>query len=268
LNVLKKSKLATVAAFSAVLFAAGSASALTIGVYSENVVAQGVAGNIVSGQGHTFVNLPSLAAGSLMGLNVVWYMNEDNNVQGQVGNAAAVSNFVMGGGVFVMNDREVENAASFVPGGAGLTFVRDFSDDVNIDVIDGSTSLTNGPGGLIDNTTLDDGNSSSHGYVAAASLPAMAMGILSRTDADEIVDVTYMLGNGAVHYSTIPLDFYLEGETPAEFEDVYAPNLVSYAADLWTAKNGEPVAIAEPATLALFGLGLAGLAFARRRRSL
>ena len=56
-----------------------------------------------------------------------------------------------------------------------------------------------------------------------------------RSDPSEIVTFVYGYGQGAVLYSTIPLDFYLDGAScvigPA-IRNTYTPNVVHYAAGL------------------------------------
>lgn len=254
---------AVVAGIAVLSFASSAANALTIGVFSENASAETNAGNLITGQGHTFVNLSNLSAGNLSGLDIAWYLNSSNDSQGQAGNAAAISSFVTAGGVFVMNDRRVTDAGSVLPGAGGIAFSRDFNDDSAIDVLNNGTSLTNGPGGIINDSTLDGGNSSSHGFATAGSLPAGAVAILSRTDTSQIVDFTYELGDGDVHYSTIPLDFYIGGGS--NFGAVYAPNLLNYAIGLANGNEGQDD-LPEPGMIALLGLGLVGMAAARRRR--
>ena len=86
-----KNKIIATMGAAAIMVSAASASALTIGVYSENSSAETAAGAIITGQGHTFVNLSSLSAASLSTLDIAWYMNSSNSVQGQIGNAAAIS---------------------------------------------------------------------------------------------------------------------------------------------------------------------------------
>lgn len=54
----------------------------------------------------------------------------------------------------------------------------------------------------------------------------------SRGNRSEIVTMCYGFGAGAVVYSTIPLDFYLNGDGPQPVSDnlrlIYAPNVVAY----------------------------------------
>lgn len=157
-------------------------------------------------------------------------------------NLADIDAAVQAGMVLIFHDRFVTDAASNMPGLGATTCIRDFGDDANIDVVDNSTSVTNGPGGIIDDSSLDGGTSSSHGYCDATTLPPMsALNILSRTVTNESVLASYQHGSGFVAYSTIPLDFYLNGIPPAAFGDIYAPNVVQYGADLFCAGGGVPM---------------------------
>jgi hypothetical protein len=173
----------------------------------------------------------------------------------------AIDAWVQGGGLFVVHDRFVSNGGlennPFFIGAPGMLAMRDFTDDANIDILDGSTKVTNGIGGVLDNASLDGGTSSSHGFVDGTTLPGSALAILSRTNANDVVSLSYLYGDGAVFYSTIPLDFYLAGNGPnppqGNMADIYYPNVIDYM-----------LTIPAPATLGL--LGIAGIAAARRRR--
>ena len=121
-----------------------------------------------------------------------------------------------------------------LPGTPG-TIVRDFADGANIDIVDNTTLVTNGPGGIITKTSLDGGNFSSHGWILASSAPAGARGILSQTNPAHWVLYSYPFGQGTVIYSTIPLDFYLAGFGGATINQNmqnYAANVVAYGNSL------------------------------------
>ncbi len=145
--------------------------------------------------------------------------------------AAAVDN----GMTLVISDRAVGDADpdTILPGGSSISFTQDYSSIVNVN--DNSTIITNGsgPGGAITNSSLDGGDWSDHGYAAAGTLPAGAKEILDNGNSSDAVTFVYSYGAGRVIYSTIPLDFYLQGEGSATLNANmarYADNLVAYAA--------------------------------------
>src|SRR5262249_8797568 len=83
--------------------------------------------------------------------------------------------FVASGKTLIIHDRFVDAAETILPGGAGLDVRRDFSDPNNINVLAPASSvLISGPGGVITDSTLDGGRSSSHGFTLASRLPPPA----------------------------------------------------------------------------------------------
>ena len=216
------------------------ASAATTGYY-DMCYGYGEAnhGNAVTQGGNTAVQMSTLSAAELAGVQVLSVYNCDNGGYSgnYTSNLANIQNFVSRGGVLMIHDRYVDVAETILPGGSAFDIRRDFSDDANIDVLDGSTRLTNGPGGAINNSTLDGGTSSSHGFTIAGSLPVNARLLLSQADPSHIVTFSYPFGRGQVIYSSIPLDFYVrfQGYRP-NFEQIYAPNAEAYAADLYASR--------------------------------
>lgn len=201
--------------------------------------------------GHTPVYLADLTSADLQGLDVLFVTNCDNITYGAeyLSRLAEVDQAVQNGLVLMLHDRKVDEASRILPGGSGFLSVRGPGRDVN--VVDDTTKLTHGPGGVIDNTIIDGARNTEHGYLLVSSLPAGARTILSRPDPSQSVVTAYEHGKGYVVYSTVPLDYYA-GILPVcmRFSDtqyiacqvianVYAPNAVAFAADL---ANSKPVA--------------------------
>jgi hypothetical protein len=186
---------------------------------------------IVAGGG-TVINVFDPTGAVLADLNVLWADNPDNFGYGFefVARTPDIAAAVQSGMVLVIHDRHVANAAAILPAGAGFTILNDTSEGTDINVRDASTAVT----ANLDNLSLDGGNLSSHGFAQDASLPAQASRILTSTSVNRIVTFCYPVGRGAVVYSTIPLDFYLQGffgGLPPEgaLRNIYAPNVVRYA---------------------------------------
>ncbi len=209
--------------------------------YYDTYLGQGNPGQAapITAAGQTPRMLYDLAPADLAGVDVLFVQNPDNGGYGgeYLSRLGSIQAAVSAGMTLIVHDRHVDNAGSILPGGAGFDIVRDLSDSANIDVLDDGTRVTHGPGGVVDNSTLDGGNASSHGFAVSATLPADARRILSTGDHTHVVDFSYAYGAGHVVYSTIPLDYYLGSNT--NFDRVYAPNVVAYGVDLL---NSPPVA--------------------------
>ena len=97
-------------------------------------------------------------------VDVLFMQNPDNGGYSGafLNNLAKVHQFVASGGTLILHDRHVSTAASILPGNPG-TIVRDFADDANVEVLDHSTLIADGPGGTVTDASLDGGNSSTTG---------------------------------------------------------------------------------------------------------
>jgi len=206
-------------------------------------------------------------------------VNESNNsglsadLSGRLGN---IESWVRDGGSFIVHDRFVANTTGvpqsnpFLIGAPTTLVQRDFSNGADLDLIPMNNTLVtngNGPGGAIDNLTLDGGTLSNHGYALAETLPVGATGILSAgPDPDKVAAFSYGLGSGFVYYSTIPLDYYLAGSGPNpprdKFNTIYAPNVQAYVQEL---QQGTPVP--EPTSvLGILAVGSLGAGSVLKRK--
>ncbi|MDH5778919.1 MAG: hypothetical protein OEZ33_11945, partial [Gammaproteobacteria bacterium] len=162
----------------------------------------------ISAAGHTPVYLADLSATDLNGLDVLFVTNCYNLGYSAeyMSRLPAITAAVNNGMVLMMHDRRVEDAYRILPGGSGIRLVRELARD--IDVYDNTTLVTNGPGGVVDNSTLDNARNSEHGYARVNTLPANNRVILTRPNSTQAVTLSYPHGQGHVVFSTIPLDYY------------------------------------------------------------
>jgi hypothetical protein len=181
--------------------------------------------------GGTPVTIDDPSSAALANLNALFVTNPDNSAFGSeyLFRLSDIAAAVQSGLVLVIHDREVGDAATILPAGAGFAISRDFAEGTDINIRDGSTVVT----ADLDNNSLDGGNLSDHGFALDTTLPTRAKLILSSTSSNRIVTFCYPVGKGAVIYSTIPLDFYLSGlgtNPPSDsMRNIYARNVVKYA---------------------------------------
>lgn len=195
--------------------------------------------------GHTPQPLTDLTANDLVNVDVLVVQNPSNSSYGAeyLSRLDSIRDFVSRGKTLILHDRYVDPAETILPGASTFDIRRNFDDANNLTVLAPSNALPiTGPGGTIDNGTLDGGRNSSHGYAVAASLPTGTQLILSTGTAANVVAFAYRFGRGYVYYAAIPLDFQLTG--PNNFRNVYAVNVIAYGADLL---NLAPVAAASSA---------------------
>lgn len=271
LDTLRPAVLALTA--TAVLFATSISPALAakVGYYTDYNTGTTAPSTPITAAGDIPIHIGNISTFDLTTIDILM-VNESNNgpLSGDLtGRLGAIDTWVQSGGKFVVHDRYVGPdgvpfANPFLVGGGGILTVRDYwTNGADLDVIaPNDTLVTNGPHGTINNSTLDGGNFSSHGYAQGGTLPGSAKKILSQgSDADKVAAFSYGHGSGFVYYSTIPLDFYLGGGN--NFADPYAPNVLEYVDGLG---GNAPAATPEPCSMALLGAGVLGLAGKLRRR--
>lgn len=255
-------------------------AATRVGYYTDGVDALGNSQSSDTGlaapilaNGFTPVQITDIAAfvaaGNLSTISIL--MIDEVNVSGipptvaLISQSTALSNWVAGGGVIAIHDRNVcRGTCTPVPGSAGVTF--NDTGGSNIDVETSGTLVTNGPKGVITNATLDGGAFSDNGFALFATLPAGAVGILNNGTPGQEVAFSYRFGSGWVYYSTIPLDFFLSNANnlnfipqPPTFAAIYAPNMVAYLGCLAggpCSTSAATAAASAAPTLSEWGLGI------------
>ncbi len=253
----KRREFLIVAAMAAGVMSASASAGIVVGYYTDfNPGAMGWEGPIAA-NGFTAVQVLNIAAFDFNTVDIMVIDESSNSgISGDLlGRAADLDAYTLAGGKVVIHDRYVTDS-SWIPGGGGMTLVRDFTYGADLDVVTGGTQVTDGPFGIINDATLDGGNFSNHGW--ALNLPGGATTFLSSgPDAFRAAALSYSHGSGFVYYSSIPLDFYLAGGGAGEpgdsFRGIYVPNVLAYMEK-----------VPAPGALALLGLG--GLAIRRRRR--
>jgi len=212
------------------LFASASALAGNVGYYNICGGAQAAHAAAITQAGHTPVAITTPNAASLSGLASLSVTNNYCDLTTYNTYLPDITNAVNAGMTLIVHDRTVTGAGSMLPGGAGINAVEDFENDADIQ-LPALSPIISGPGGTLTNTSLDGGTSSSHGYVTTASLPAGSASLATRTSATQAVTASWSYGSGKVVYSTIPLDYYLNGSGPNpprdNFNTVYLPNLLA-----------------------------------------
>ena len=178
--------------------------------YLPMCVWQGSQGNpssIISDAGHTPVPVATANAASLSGLSVLMVSNcNGGSLSSQLNPdiAAAVSG---GMKLMVYDWNPGSGTGALLPGAPVLNLTGSYGADINIPP---GSPVASGPGGTLDNSSLDGGNWSYHGY-ATAPLPPGATALLTTGNSSQIVAFSYAHGSGAVVYSAMPLDYYIPG---------------------------------------------------------
>ncbi|HEY4561278.1 MAG TPA: hypothetical protein VIG54_11110 [Lysobacter sp.] len=191
-----KAGLLAACAFATSLFAPTAAFAAKVGYYGtcygENPAVA------ITTAGHTPVAVSSLTSASLSGLAAL-FVNSCNWPT-----STALNTAISGGLVVIAHDPGFGGNSA-----PGHSLTRGGAFGTDIDFVVGLPFLS-GPGGAINNTSLDGGSSSNHGYFSGA-LPSGGQVLATTANASQIVTFTYPYGAGRIVYSTIPLGCYLSG---------------------------------------------------------
>ncbi|ARU48273.1 hypothetical protein Sdiek1_1107 [Sulfurospirillum diekertiae] len=199
--------------------------------YYDMVSGQGVSAQVngIITANLTAAQLFTLSSEELSGINTLYVQNPSNGDYGAeyMSQLSAIENAVNNGMTLIIHDRYVAGGEQILPGGESIVFHRIAGNGANIDITD--TDLETGLGGTINDTSLDNGSWSNHGYVDLNSLPEGATVLMTDGNPTHVVTFSYQYGAGTVIYSTIPLDFYLSGNGGTVLDanmQIYAANLL------------------------------------------
>jgi|GEM_PF-1292574 len=208
------------------------------GYYTDNTpTATGLQAPILNA-GFTPLLIGNIATQDFSGLRLL-LINEANNsaVSAALSSRLAdIEAWVRTGGRLIIHDRSAGNLSlnPFLLGTPGLGTVRQTTENLDL-VVPATTLVTAGPFGILNDTSLDGGSWSAHGYQPAVALPAGARAILS-TASNQVACFSYPLGAGFIYYSTIPLDVYIGGGSAlaSTLTSIYTPNVISYVHELYS----------------------------------
>jgi uncharacterized repeat protein (TIGR01451 family) len=228
-----------------------------LGFYTDNSTGlTGWAGPI-SRAGFIPVQIMDISSFDLTTVDMLLINESDNSIisSALLARLPQIQAWVNTGGKVVIHDRSTGNLSPnpLLLGYSSTTCSRLTTSDLDV-IPPGTNLVVNGPFGVINNTTLDGGSSSAHGYISQGLLPAGASSILSiGANATQVTTFSYPLGAGLVYYSSIPLDCYLVGggcgsggAFATNIQNIYSPNVLVYAAGQFGSQSTSPRILAHP----------------------
>ncbi len=157
--------------------------------------------------------------------DVVFILHQNNaSILGLGASAAMLSDWVHGGGILVVHDRNVNQSRLWVPGLAQTTWANAYPSTCDLGA--DAASTVQGSFGVLTDASLDGGNWSLHGFITSPLPPASLRAL--KFNGALTAAIAYPFGSGWVYYSTLPLDHYLAGNGIASMVSngrVYAKNV-------------------------------------------
>ena len=257
------------AGFAIMLAGIQSSLADAVGYFTDNG-SVGDQAAVISASGNTPVQIVDITTFNFSSVKAVFLNEADNNgfSLDLVNRKTDLDAFVSGGGHLVFHDRfvaaqdGVPSSHLFLLGHPEIQVQRDFSNFAAINLTAaGAVAFPS-----LNDTSLDNGDASSHGFGFATSLPVGTTVYLVRDgEPNNAVAFQYNYGLGSVYYSTVPLDYYLNHISS---DEGLIANVSTMASGAINAALGQsPAIVPEPsAYAAMAGAGLVGFALWRRTR--
>lgn len=183
--------------------------------------------DVIGAVGQTALNLTTL--GSLGSSDVVYLDNGSNDGYNSdfIANQSHLLDFVSAGGVLMMHDRFADG--SFV---GGYSHDPESAYAFDVDFVNDTGKVADGPFGTLTDFSLDHFNSSDHGVADISDWQDSRIFVVTTSmDPTKLVTMVQALGDGELIYSTIPIDYWV-GQDPNADMTAYAENLLSYATRL------------------------------------
>lgn len=182
--------------------------------------------------------IPDIATEPLGGLRMLAINEVSNSGQSAalVNRLPAIEAWVRGGGRLIVHDRSTGMTSSnrFLLGAPGTQSVRSSSVSGRV-TPPGGGPIVDGPFGILDDDTLNSGNTLVFGHVLGSSLPEGSQPALHAAgNTNSVIAFSYPLGAGHVYYSSILLDCYLSGggcessTIASTLAEIYLPNVLAY----------------------------------------
>ena len=206
----------------------------TLGLIQDSLPWGQTANNVIAAElGFNVTLIPStrLSVTDLTAFDIVLLAGSqsDTTYGNVVASLSQVESYVSAGGVWVVNNADTGVPSpyqyDFLPGADGVVFTG--ATGADIDVLNPASGLIDGPGGVIDDTILDGGNWSTHGYTTS-TLHVGGTAVLSTADPSQVIAFDYSFGSGHVVVHTVPVEFYDGG--PHGIGQVFHRNLFGFAA--------------------------------------
>ncbi|NUN13132.1 MAG: lamin tail domain-containing protein [Myxococcales bacterium] len=192
-------------------------------------------GSYVNGAGYSATAITNYTTVNYAAADMV-FINIDGTAIGEfLDTKAQLETFVKQGGVLVVHSDRITSAGSpndaalFLPGGAGIALAKSDTTDVSLGP---GSEITTGPGGTITNSTLD-GAPGFEGVATTSTLPTGAVAQLQKSSTQTLA-FSYPYGKGWVYYGALPLSWIMSISvscmTCGAFKGTYFSNVVDWAA--------------------------------------
>ena len=163
--------------------------------------------NDITRAGHTAVQLNDLSAARLAGIDILYLWNADTNFWGTASSYKADVTNAVNNGLQVVAFDSAANSRNDAPLPNILTGTAAPGNlnDVTI-TADGINAFGTGLGGTVTQTSLDNRNSTIHGFTDISDLPAGATSLMHVAgNPNQVVGFNYTFGAGQVSYFSMPM---------------------------------------------------------------